>query len=108
MEYVRSKPIGKGPGGATPGYLDQEISPGVYIVEVRKIGGYQFIATPDNAEHTFITFWKRRAGELCPNGYSGEPRWIRPMEAQIDQYRCDANFCQNYPMVTGTVTCKSN
>ena len=105
MEYVRSEPIGKGPGGATPGYLDEEIATGVYIVEVRQIGGYQFIATAENTEHTYISHWKRRAGELCPSGYTGDPTWIRPMDAQISQYRCVARYCQNYPMVSGRVTC---
>ena len=106
MEYVKSEPVGKGPGGATPGYADKEISRGVYVVEVRQIGGYQFIANAENTEHTYVSHWKRRAGELCPDGYTGEPIWIKPMDAQIYQFRCEARFCQNYPMVSGSVTCK--
>jgi hypothetical protein len=106
MKYAKSEPIGKGPGGASPGYAEKEISPGVYVVEVRQIGGYQFIVNSEGTEHIYVSHWKRRASELCPSGYVGEPSWIRPMEAQIYQFRCELRFCQNYPMVSGTVACK--
>lgn len=90
------------------GYLDKQLSPGVYIIEVAAIGGYQFINDRDGTLATMKKNWKRRASELCPNGYSGIPQVIDPIDARIAAFRCDLVFCQGYPMISGEVKCNSN
>jgi len=79
------------------GYLDKEIKPGVYIVEVTQIGGYVH-----NME-VLKSHWLRRAQELCPKGYTGTFEVISPCDARLEELRCCRSFCQDYPMVSGII-----
>lgn len=81
------------------GYLDKEIAPGKYIVEVSQIGGY--IRDMD----VLKDHWKRRSSELCPSGFSGELEVIDPLNARIEEFRCPQRFCEQYPMVSGIIEC---
>jgi hypothetical protein len=95
-----SAPYQKAPLGVWAGwngYLDKEISPGVYIVEVTQIGGYV------HDMDVLKKHWLRRASELCPKGYTGNYEVILPAQARIDELRCNLNFCQHYPMVSGII-----
>ena len=82
------------------GYLDQEIAPGVYIIEVSQIGGYV------HDMNVLKAHWARRARELCPNGYSGSCEEILPAQARIKEFRCELVYCQRYPMASGVVHCR--
>lgn len=82
------------------GYLDREIAPGVHIVEVTQIGGYV------HDMEVLKAHWVRRANELCPRGYAGNYEVILPYQAKLDELRCDRNYCQHYPMVSGIIHCK--
>jgi hypothetical protein len=79
------------------GYLDKEIAPGVYVIEVTQIGGY--IHDMDVLKQ----HWLRRAHELCPQGYTGTSEVIPPAQARLPELRCDLVYCQRYPMVSGIV-----
>jgi len=82
------------------GYLDKEIAPGVYIVEVCQIGGY------NHDMEVLKNHWVRRAKALCHNGYIGNYEVIQPAEAKLEEFRCDLVFCQRYPMVSGVIHCR--
>ncbi len=90
------------------GYLDKEILPGVYIVEVTQRGGYQFGFDNEDFLNTLTIYWERRAAELCPNGYEGNSSPILAINAQIEKFYCTARFCQGYPVISGQVECKSS
>lgn len=92
-------------GGGRDGYLDQQIGPGLYVVEVQQIGGYQQIMDHAGTMKIYVGYWHRRASELCPGGYTGVPYKIRPYQARILAFRCDLNLCQDYPMISGVVKC---
>jgi len=87
------------------GYLDKEIAPGVYVIEVRQIGGYQFILNYDDTITTFKQHWHRRATELCRAGYVGEPEVLLPAEARLEEFHCNLRYCQDYPIVSGIAYC---
>lgn len=87
------------------GYLDQEISPGVYVIEVTQRGGYQFINDYEGTVALLKSYWFRRAGELCPRGFDGEPSVVKAYQAQIKEIYCDLRFCQNYPVISGMASC---
>ena len=88
--------------GGRQGYLEKEIEPNVYILEVAHIGGYDYDL------ETLKVHWKRRANELLPNGYEGTYTVIDPINAMIEEFYCPQRFCQNYPMVSGIITAKKN
>lgn len=81
------------------GYLDERTAPGRYIVEYADIGGPGF-SVDRNRE-----YWHRRAAELCPAGFEGEPETIPPGDARIAAFRCTQRFCREYPVVSGVITC---
>ena len=83
------------------GYLDKELSPGVHLIEVTQYGGYK-----DNSG-LFVPYWHRRAAELCPNGYEGEPQMIFAPAAQIEEFVCEVNFCQYFRVASGVARCKT-
>ena len=83
------------------GYLDKELSPGIHLIEVTQYGGYK-----DNTS-LFVPYWHRRAAELCPNGYKGEPQMIYATEAQIEEFVCELRFCQYFPVASGIARCKT-
>ncbi len=102
---VAYKPVTGTFGDALDGYLDEQIAPGVYVIEVRQVGGYQFIFNYDKTISTFKEYWHRRAGELCPAGYLGEPEVLLPAEARIAEFVCSSEECQDYPLVSGIAHC---
>ena len=93
-DYQRTKPP------YLDGYWDEEIEPGVYIVEVYTVGGYK--DTRVRSEDYF----HRRAKELCPGGYESGYYFVFASDVYFEEFRCYARFCQNYPQLTGQVTCK--
>ena len=82
------------------GYLDQEIEPGIHIVEYYHIGGYNFDLELNKE------YWTKRANELCPNGYEGGYKVEHLAHAFIEDCRCRARYCNSYPMVQGVIKCK--
>lgn len=94
--------------GGRDGYLDRKLAPGVYIIEVQQIGGYQQLIEHEGTIETYKGYWHRRASELCPSGYVGEPQVILPYQAKIEAFQCDLNLCQNYPMISGIARCSAN
>ena len=87
------------------GYLDEEISPGVFVIEIRQLGGFQFLLNYNDTINTFKAHWHRRASELCAAGYLGEPEVLLPSEARLNEFVCTSERCQNYPMVSGVAYC---
>ena len=87
------------------GYLDQQISPGIHIIEITQRGGYQFGFDNKKLLSKLAEYWDRRASELCPNGYEGESKAILALNAKIPAFQCNKNFCQGYPVVSGIVKC---
>ena len=92
-------------GDARNGYLDEQIAPGTYVIEVRQLGRMAFVLNYDETITAFKQHWHRRAKELCPAGYLGEPEVLLPIEARLDQFRCSTEECQNYPIVSGIAHC---
>lgn len=85
--------------GGRQGYLDKEIAPNTYVLEVASIGGYN---------HNIALLrqhWLKRATELCPNGYEGNVETIHPAYAKIEEFVCSQNFCSDYPLVSGVIKC---
>jgi hypothetical protein len=95
------------PKGGRNGYLDKEIQRGVYLIEVQDIGGYQQIIDREGAISIYKSYWHRRAKELCPSGYIGEPSVILPHEARIEAFKCNLRLCQDYPMISGIAKCRA-
>lgn len=83
------------------GYLDKEIAPGVFIVEVTQIGGYV------HDMEVLKAHWLRRANELCPNGYTGSFEVILPCQAKLKELRRNRKGLQQYPMVSGIIRTKN-
>jgi hypothetical protein len=102
---VPYKPVTGLLGSAKDGYMDREMAPGVHVIEVRQVGGFQFIFNYDDTIEAFIRHWHRRAGELCPAGYLGEPEVLLPAEARLEEFLCDSRGCQDYPIVSGIAYC---
>lgn len=99
MEYKRADMDGF--FGDPGGYLDKEIAPGVYVIEVLEQGGYS-ITVNDLVPH-----WERRAAELCPGGYDGMAEIIYRPEAKIAEFGCSARFCQYWRLASGVARCRS-
>lgn len=86
------------------GYLDEEVSPGVYVVEVQGNNLNLFI----NKEQYLIQLrehWQSRAKEICPHGYQGDAEVLLAPQARIEQLRCDTESCKNRPIVSGIIWC---
>ncbi|MCF6299797.1 MAG: hypothetical protein L3J52_01530 [Proteobacteria bacterium] len=89
------------------GYLDVEISPGIFLInEVTQQGGYQFIIKYDQTISVFKDHWERRALELCPKGYKGESSVIFKYQAEIKEFHSDLYGFRNDPVVSGVVVCE--
>ena len=86
--------------GGRIGYLEKELIPGTYLLEYAQIGGDNFDLELNKQ------YWRRRAGELCPNGYLGELETMHPMYAKIDEFKCPERFCASYPLVSGVIECR--
>lgn len=102
---VAYKPVSGLTGSDQDGYLDAEIAPGVFVIEIRQIGGFQFILNYDDTITAFRQHWHRRAAELCSAGYLGEPEVLLPAEARLPEFVCTTEECQNYPIVSGIAYC---
>lgn len=102
---VEYKPVTGSLLSAKDGYMDEEIAPGVHVIEVRQVGGFQFIFNYDATITTFRQHWHRRAKELCPAGYLGEPEVLSPAEARLEAFSCTTRGCQDYPIVSGIAYC---
>lgn len=87
------------PGYFLEGYRDVQIGDGVYIVEYLVSGGYT------DPIPTSMEYAMRRAGELCPNGFTQTFAEIGMEDARIEEFRCTARGCLGHPMVSGIVTC---
>ena len=85
--------------GGRKGYLEKEVRPGEYILEYSHIGGYDYDLWRNKK------YWKRRALELCPQGYDGKLKVIHPMNAKIPDFECPQRFCTQYPLVSGYIKC---
>lgn len=88
----------------TPGYLDEEVSPGVYVVEVQ--GGKPNLLV--NKEQELLRMqehWQKRSKELCQHGYRGQSEIIAASQARIEKFRCTADSCINHPLVSGVIWC---
>ncbi|WP_430461300.1 hypothetical protein ACQUQU_00520 [Thalassolituus sp. LLYu03] len=101
VDYKPASPL----GASQDGYLDEEIAPGVFVIEVRQMSGFQFLLNYDDTISTFRAHWHRRAGELCAAGYLGEPEVLLPAEARLQQFVCTDKACRNYPLVSGIAYC---
>lgn len=92
--------------GGRQGYLDQEIAPGKYVVEVAQIGGYAHAWNPESTRAQMKENWKKRASELCPQGYRGDYEVIDAYNAKIKEFYCPQRFCQRYPIISGIIECR--
>lgn len=89
------------------GFLDMEIAPGIFVVEVAQIGGYQFMLDKAETLRVLVSHWKRRANELCPAGFAGDYKIVKPLQARIPEFYCDDFRCREYPLVSGAISCVS-
>ena len=90
---------------ATNGYLEQELSPGVFVIEVQQQRpSFSFI---NHQQHllNLQNHWQKRAAEICPFGYQGQPDVIAPVDAQIEAFRCEPENCKQEPMISGVAKC---
>lgn len=81
------------------GFADEEIRPGVYIVEAYGMGMYS------NPSNDLIAVTLRRAKELCPQGYRDDTRIIPSHQAHFELFRCNLRFCYQAPLAQSVVTC---
>ena len=88
----------------TPGYLDEEISPGVYIVEVQG-GKSRPLVNKEQELLRMQEHWNKRSKELCQHGYRGESEIIAASQARIEKFRCETESCKNIPLVSGVIWC---
>jgi len=102
---VAYKPVSGMLGDDRNGYMDEQIAPGTFVIEIRQLGRLPFILNYDETIRTFKEHWQRRASELCPAGYLGKPEVLLPAEARIEDFRCSTEQCQNYPIVSGIAHC---
>lgn len=86
------------------GYLDEEVSPGVYVVEVQGSTPSFLINKRQNLEQ-MQSHWKQRAKELCPHGYQGKAEVIVAEQARLTQLHCDTSRCKSRPLVSGIIWC---
>lgn len=100
---VGYKPVTSASG--EDGYLDEEVSPGVFVIEIRQMSGFQFLFNYDETIEAFRAHWHRRAHELCSAGYLGEPEVLPPSEARLTAFVCTSSACQNYPIMSGIAYC---
>lgn len=90
---------------ADRGFLDEEVAPGVYAIEVKQpFAWWQFKSREHHIEE-LKKHWQQRAEELCQHGYQGEPEIIIPSDARIEAFQCKAEQCNTQPMVSGLVWC---
>ncbi len=86
------------------GYRDQEIAPGVFVIEVRDRSKLRLQLEREESLNTLTRHWQRRAGELCRFGYRGTPEVITSAEARLREFQCGLPECQQ-PLVSGVVWC---
>ncbi len=87
------------------GYLDKQIAPDKFIVEVSNRGGYAMHNDREGTLSIMEQNWKRRSSELCPKGYTGTSSRILPINAKIEEFQCNLIFCQEYPIISGIIQC---
>lgn len=88
----------------TPGYLDEEVSAGVYVVEVQG-GKSNLLVNKEQELQRMQDHWKKRSKELCQHGYRGESEIIAAPQARIEKFRCTTESCKNHPLVSGIIWC---
>lgn len=88
------------PGYFLEGYRDAKVGEGEYRVEYLVSGGYT------DPIPTSMQYALRRAGELCPAGFTHTFKKINMPDAWFEEFRCRANGCLYQPMVSGVVKCK--
>ena len=91
----------------TDGYSNKEVSEGVHVIEVRHESLPAMVLQKEQTLNNLKDIWHRRATELCPKGYQGEPEIIRPDEARTDEFYCTLNVCQKYLLASGVAYCKA-
>lgn len=83
------------------GYLDEQLFEGVYMVEYFGDPGYAKI---DHVQ--LMGYAKRRASELCPNGFTDELKIIEMRNAYFEPFQCFIMMCAKSEIVaSGKVTC---
>jgi len=107
LEYQAAKLDVEPAERITDGYVSKEISDGVHVIEVRHESRSAFLFQKEETLKNLKGIWKRRAAELCPKGFQGEPEVIRPDEARTDEFYCTLKVCQPYLMVSGIAYCKT-
>lgn len=102
LPYQEAQPIAI---EASSGYLDEEMAPGVHIVEVRHITPIAVINNQDKRLITMKEQWVRRSQELCKFGYRGAPEVITSANARIKAFQCTGTSCSQSPLVSGVIWC---
>lgn len=93
------------PGTQESGYRDEEIAPGVFVIEVRDNSKLRLQLEREATVHTLTTHWQRRAAELCQFGYRGAPEVVTPAAARLRAFQCGLPECQQQPLVSGIAWC---
>lgn len=86
--------------GGAYGYVDKEVKPGVWVLEVGTGGGA-------NKLGLLIDYFDRRANELCTQGYIGGYDVIPSHQLFFKPLRCYRRGCYNFPVVSGVIRCAS-
>lgn len=95
----------KTPVEQASGYLSEEISPGVYAIEVKQHRAWYSTESKEDHLDTLKKSWQQRASELCQHGYQGEPEIIAPSEARFEGFQCATKQCNQQPMISGIAWC---
>jgi len=91
----------------TDGYIDRKVSEGVHVIEVRHENIAALMIQKESTLNNLKGIWERRASELCPKGYQGQPEVIQPDQARTDAFYCTLRACQKYLLVSGIVYCNT-
>lgn len=102
LPYQEAQPVST---EASSGYLDEEIAPGVHVVEVRHETSLAVINNQDKRLITMKEQWIRRSQELCKFGYRGSPEVVTAVNARIKAFQCSGNNCSQSPLVSGVIWC---
>ena len=89
------------------GYMDKKIKPNTYLVEYAWRGGLSWITSCDKNVAKLENYWNKRATELCPCGYEGQPSFLRADEAKFPEFNSSKKEYRAEPIASGEVVCKA-
>lgn len=90
---------------ASGGFLEEEVSPGVFLVEVKHANSWWRFNNRGQQIVELKRQWTQRANELCQHGFQGDADIISPAEARIEVFQCKGEHCYKQLMASGIAWC---